>query len=348
MRKNRRIVLGIKEEEMLLALACVFLKHGAEPEELELISDPAFLENKQDIDWLIADESCAEGIWPVTGEAFVIGDRTEKNPDIMYLRKGLTAEELYQEMVTKLTVRGMSEDDMQDESWSFDFEMDDIPEENIGSRLYLSYSPVGGCGKTLGTLALCRHFALQGKRVLYLNLEPNQDFAFFLKNREAASADFADAVCSQKADLDDLQSAVGEEGFFYIRPLEHHRIQNQDFLKTFTEYIQKLLEQEEYEIIMAEIPYRLDQNAKILADLADKVLVFGNQNEEAAFKLRLAKKSEITDPEKYLYICNRFREEDKNNLEDMDITEYVPEVENPSVESLTENDCFFLTAEILR
>lgn len=31
MRKNRRIVLGIKEEEMLLALACVFLKHGAEP-----------------------------------------------------------------------------------------------------------------------------------------------------------------------------------------------------------------------------------------------------------------------------------------------------------------------------
>lgn len=55
-----------------------------------------------------------------------------------------------------------------------------------------------------------------------------------------------------------------------------------------------------------------------------------------------------TDPEKYLYICNRFREEDKNNLEDMDITEYVPEVENPSVESLTENDCFFLTAEILR
>ena len=266
----------------------------------------------------------------------------------MYLRKGLTAEELYQEMVTKLTVRGMSEDDMQDESWSFDFEMDDIPEENIGSRLYLSYSPVGGCGKTLGTLALCRHFALQGKRVLYLNLEPNQDFAFFLKNREAASADFADAVCSQKADLDDLQSAVGEEGFFYIRPLEHHKIQNQDFLKTFTEYIQKLLEQEEYEIIMAEIPYRLDQNAKILADLADKVLVFGNQNEEAAFKLRLAKKSEITDPEKYLYICNRFREEDKNNLEDMDITEYVPEVENPSVENLTENDCFFLTAEILR
>ena len=113
----------------------------------------------------------------------MIGDRTEKNPDIMYLRKGLTAEELYQEMVTKLTVRGMSEDDMQDESWSFDFEMDDIPEENIGSRLYLSYSPVGGCGKTLGTLALCRHFALQGKRVLYLNLEPNQDFAFFLKNR---------------------------------------------------------------------------------------------------------------------------------------------------------------------
>ena len=137
MRKNRRIVLGIKEEEMLLGLACVFLKHGAEPEELELISDPAFLENKQDIDWLIADESCAEGIWPVTGKAFVIGDRTEKNRDIMYLRKGLTAEELYQEMVTKLTVRGMSEDDMQDESRSFDFEMDDIPEENIESRLYL-------------------------------------------------------------------------------------------------------------------------------------------------------------------------------------------------------------------
>ena len=132
MRKNRRIVLGIKEEEMLLGLACVFLKHGAEPEELELISDPAFLENKQDIDWLIADESCAEGIWPVTGKAFVIGDRTEKNPDIMYLRKGLTAEELYQEMVTKLTVRGMSEDDMQDESRSFDFEMDDIPEEISG------------------------------------------------------------------------------------------------------------------------------------------------------------------------------------------------------------------------
>ena len=137
---------------MLLGLACVFLKHGAEPEELELISDPAFLENKQDIDWLIADESCAEGIWPVTGKAFVIGDRTEKNRDIMYLRKGLTAEELYQEMVTKLTVRGMSEDDMQDESRSFDFEMDDIPEENIESRLYLSYSPVGGCGKTLGSL----------------------------------------------------------------------------------------------------------------------------------------------------------------------------------------------------
>ena len=72
-------------------------------------------------------------------------------------------------------------------------------------------------------------------------------------------------------------------------------IQNQDFLKIFTEYIQKLLEQEEYEIIMAEIPYRLDQDAKILADLADKVMVLEIRTREAAFKLRLAKnqKSQI-------------------------------------------------------
>lgn len=348
MRKNRRIVLGIKEEEMLLGLACAFLKHGAKPEELELISDPAFLKNKQNIDWLIADENGAAEILPIAGETFVIGDGAGNNPDIMYLRKGLTADELYQEMTTKLMVRGMSDDDIPEEAFAFDFEMDDIPEENIGPRLYLSCSPVGGCGKTLGTLVLCRHFALQGKRVLYLNLEPNQDFAFFLKNRECAPADVVDAVCSQKAGLADLQSAVGEEEFFYIRPFEHHNIKNRDFLKSFTGYIQELLKQEAYEIIVAEIPYRLDQDVKVLTNLADKILVFGNQNEEAAFKLRRAKKSEITDPEKYLYICNRFREEDKNDLEDMDITEYVPEVENPSLESLIENDCFFLTAEILR
>ena len=187
MKEEKRIVIVTEDEEQLIELACVFLRHGKS--NLELYSDAAFIRDPQTIDRMIADGRSEAYLPAVSGVTFVLkkenfGESTANVTGRIYMDGNSMAEELYEKMET--CVQRLQEMETEPEQkqeieaepeqrQEIDAEPESEAEEQTTAvtetRLYLATSPVGGAGKTEGTILLGKLLAQQGKRVFYINME---------------------------------------------------------------------------------------------------------------------------------------------------------------------------------
>lgn len=331
---EERIVIAVEEEKLRMQLACSFLRHGRN--EIELFSRAENITDAAAIDWLITDEPRIGSKLPeFVGELFVIGqEKMREASEGIFLDVQLGADALYEIM----------------DEWMQKIKVDRIYEkENQPARLIVTSSPVGGCGKTESSILLCRKLAEQGKKVLYLNLEAVQDFYFFLEKKDHIFLETTEQLDSEVCSPDELlQSFIGEEQFFFIKPLAKEAENEEKLIDGYISLIRKFRKENQYDTIVAEMPCKKYLHTEILMAEAEQILIFVRQDKISAEKLRKMEQEQKMHLEKYLYICDLYEESRKNYLEDVDITEYVPYLEHESTADLLEQGCLNLTAEILR
>ena len=79
MNEEKKIVIVTENEDQMLLLACMFLRHGKS--NLELYSDCAFIREPQSIGWLLTDEKSVDFVPVISGSVIVLEQAVrDRNP----------------------------------------------------------------------------------------------------------------------------------------------------------------------------------------------------------------------------------------------------------------------------
>lgn len=356
MKEEKRIVIVTEDEEQLIELACVFLRHGKS--NLELYSDAAFIRDPQTIDRMVADGQSEAYLPAVSGVTFVLkkenfGESTANVTGRIYMDGNSMAEELYEKM--EICVQRLQEIEAEPEQKQEieaepeqRQEIDAEPETEVEeqktavteTRLYLATSPVGGAGKTEGTILLGKLLAQQGKRVFYINMEETQDFGYFLDETDWISDH---ALARPVEEL--LQQETGQKEITYLKPIQTEMAEEQ-MADRMISLIHSIISLKKYDVILAEVPCKRNWYTLCLQEQIHKVLVFARQDACSREKIRQLEQERNQELE-HLYICGLYDRGRKNHLEDLQVAEYLPYTEDASLEGLQKNGCMKTVAELL-
>lgn len=182
----------------------------------------------------------------------------------------------------------------------------------------LVYAVSGGVGKTLCSLGLCSALETSGKRVLYMNTEALQDFAMYVDDVSWMPSGFGYSMAmNDSAAVRDLSAAVGRCGFDYIKPFPKITLSYQITAKSYLYLLEQIRDTRRYDMIVVELPKDVDGQIMSFFDMADKVLMICDQSRQCAGKLDIFTQSLTIPTERYMFICNRFRKNEQNFLEDV-------------------------------
>ena len=200
------------------------------------------------------------------------------------------------------------------------------------TKMYMVYSPVGGCGKTLCALGLCEQLAEQKKRVLYINMETIQSFDHFLDAVSFAKPSFAYALGAGSVDLKrEVLPEIGSGTFDYLKPLEKAPLSYQIKERAYMNLAETIQAEKLYDMIVLEVSGEFHYAKVQWMDRMDKIFVVCMADETSAVKVQSFLKNIVCTEEKFLFICNRLKPETENYLSNMislgDITvcEYIEE-----------------------
>lgn len=202
------------------------------------------------------------------------------------------------------------------------------------TRLYMTYSSSGGSGKTIGSLGICSALSDLGKKVLYINTETYQDFAFYLEDKKYVGSSFGYALATGSYDLGKkIVYELGNEEFDYLRPFDRAPLSYQITEDKYIELIRQIREMKKYDVIVLETSRELTREKLTLLDQADKIINICLQTEDAVYKNEKLLTNMHGIKDKWLFVCNRYKHEEENYLANQislgmyTITEYINEQE---------------------
>lgn len=183
-------------------------------------------------------------------------------------------------------------------------------------RIITVCSASGGAGKTSIALGLARCLARRHKRVLCLSAEPMQSFSYYLSDKVYLDAEACRLLRDEgRNHYRDVKPFLRNEGFTFMPPLPAAA----DTLSIKGSMFRKLADEAkasgEYDFIIVDADDVLSGETAVLIAHSDVVQIVVRQDglsvEKAEFLLR---NLDLSDEEKYLFVCNCFDETQKNAI----------------------------------
>lgn len=139
----------------------------------------------------------------------------------------------------------------------------------------------------------------------------------------------------QKHNITNLHEAIGCEGFDYLLPLKQSLSSLNISLNNFRHLIDKIKESGMYEYIIVDTSSEFTTDKSMLMGYCDKVIILTAQNESSDLKLNSLKYNiDSSNENKFITICNKYREEEENYLTKdevitgCNINEYIEFIDN--------------------
>lgn len=199
------------------------------------------------------------------------------------------------------------------------------------------YSAVGGCGKTSIGLGLANYLSENHRRVLYINTESIQSFSFYLNNKKEMPSEGYKVIKNYKDNIyQNIKQFLREENFSYLPPfMATLDALNLDYA-IYTNLLEGVKESKDYDFIIIDIESGYSVEKTQLLQRSDKVLIIMEQDLLSVYKTEyLLRNIDLRDKEKYMFICNKYQEDKKNNFieskmqEKHIINEYVNFIREP-------------------
>lgn len=277
--------------------------------DLEFISDPEFFDEyfalPKKIDILVIDESMyTDGLRIHDIEkTFVLTERQEPESgdatqDVLYLYKFCNLNALLNR-IASVKQTGSTTTEKR-------------------TRLIAVISPSGGSGSTTVSLGISACMRENLKSAFYLNPQMYQNFHYYLQSGDTLPMDMCMKIQEEGVDLNEkMKACFLKEGFTYFPPLRSSRESLGIPEAAYLRLAENILKSKEYDFIVVDLGNELTGGLIRFLDMADRVLVVTQQDAYAAFKLQILKKSmNFSDPDKYIFICNRFDRRRENALTD--------------------------------
>lgn len=301
------IVIADSDENYLAALEYKFLETLSEKIELEIISDSKYFEDffsaPKTAEIVVVDEKMytrdlhkhnISNLFVLT-EEIENGNTAELTVTNVFKYSGI--KEIYNELIYR----------------SKDRLFEDV-KEHKATQVIAMYSAVGGSGKTCLSLGLAECLVLNHQKVLYINTESIQGFAFYLQDKSAMPNNGYRAIRDDETHVyGNVRHFIKREGFYYLPPFTATLDSlNLDYA-IYENLIAGAKESREFDFIIVDIEAGYDELRMELLQKADKVFMVTQQDAYSLFKTELILKNiDLQDREKYLFICNKYRENEEN------------------------------------
>lgn len=301
------VVLADPDYAYLAPLELKFLEEMGERIDLEVITDEeylaAYLASPHDIEALLIDEEWFDDRVSLqnVSSLFVLteerdGERTN-NLSADYTFKYTSLGLIYNKVVSSCARLA--------------------PEEAVGeARVLLFFSPVGGAGTTTAAMAVAACLRGSYRRVLYVDAECLQTFAWRLSDARCAPMDMVRAMQRRPREAyEAVRPHLGTECFDYVPPLRTSLASAGVDLAFYGRLVEGARASGDYDYVVVDTDTALTPEKAELMGMADRVAVMVGQDGASRHKLAcLMANIDDPDAEIYRFFCNGYRAELPNAL----------------------------------
>ncbi|VYT85830.1 AAA family ATPase [Clostridium tertium] len=216
----------------------------------------------------------------------------------------------------------------------------DVTNDSSKGNVIMVYSPSGGIGKTTISFGIGSALKMINKRVLYINTDILQSFNFLLSKKEYCDTSFEKYITNNTQELiEHLDEGVRSEIIDYLLPFRQALSSININMKDYSFMIKKIKESGKYDYIIVDTSSEFTNEKSILMSYCDKVAIITGQSKADAIKLSsLQYNIDSSNTNKFIFICNKYKEDKKNYLIDDDfikgctISEYIEEFKEENID----------------
>lgn len=342
------IVIADEDEGYLASLELKFVEEFSDKVSLEIITEKEYFEKffavPRTVEILvISEEFYQESLQRhnisnlfLLSETPVMGEATEYN--IHRIFKYTSPKDIFNEMMH------ISQSEMLQEE-----------QKKKETQVIVSYSAVGGAGKTTVALGLAAHLAEGYNRVLYIDAEYIQNFQYFLKNQKVLAGTVAKDFKEENEKIYfNIKKHIATEKFDYVPPFCAALPSLNIRYSAYRKFIEMAKESKDYDFIVVDVDSVLNDEKAELLGIADKVLMIVKQDAYSVYKMGLLLENiDCRDKDKYCFICNAYDKDQKNAIleeQKLFIHQYIERIENPeeiSIEKLMSMEALHKLAYML-
>ena len=210
--------------------------------------------------------------------------------------------------------------------------------ETSDCREILVYSPQGGSGKTTLALGLAASLAALGSRVLYVDAEPLQDFPALSRVEGTMDETMLRELQLGRTSVESIANNTFRGSFHILRPMRHAMVSCGLSEDCYEAVLRTVRAERLYDFVIVDTSSSFDSDKVRMLMNADYVIIPLLQNAAGASKLRaLFWNLDLGDREKYIFVCNAFREGESNHLlqvkNDLLVSETIPWMQSPALDS---------------
>lgn len=342
------IMLVDIDEKYLMPIELRLIEMLGDKVELSVISDEAYLKKyfslPRQIDILVIKESLYSTDFQRhnINKTFILSEdmycnETTQSLNVHTIYKYTSVKEIYSEIINKSSMEPGN--------------------KKNESKVIMVYSPSGGVGKTTISLGLSSALKLAYKKVLYINTETIQGFHFMFKNIEYSQVGFENYMVNADENiLTHLNKALGNEGFDYLLPFKQSLSSLNLGLNEFRFLIDKIKKSGMYDYIIVDTSNEFTNEKSMLMGYCDKVIILTTQSKIDAVNINALKYNiDSSNQNKFIFICNKYKETEENYLikddfvKGCNISEYIGyiDTEIKSLNNITNNRAFSKLAYML-
>lgn len=230
--------------------------------------------------------------------------------------------------------------------------------ESKETQIIIVYSPIGGAGKTTVAMGVGACLAQNNKNVLYIDAEYIQNFQYFLSKKMTIENDAYREMRSEDEKIYfKLKKYIRHELFDFLPPFCAELSSLNIKYNMYINLIKMAKESKDYDYIIVDMDSVFNAEKADLFGVADKVLILVKQDKCSAFKMEMFLNNiNCKDGEKYNFICNAYKNIEKNciidnnNKSNFFVDEYINFIDNAtelSIDMMVKNDEFQKLAYML-
>lgn len=331
---SKPIVLLIDtDEEYLIPLEMKFVEEYGDGINLEIITDPLYLEEyfsvARSVDVLaISEEMYFSQLKKHNiANVFILSEKEES---------GMTEDLSVQRILKYSGVKKI----FNDIAHYSDIEMCLGEDDNIGTKVILVYSPIGGSGKTTIALGLSSYLSVNHKKVLYVDAESVQNFQYFFKDPET----IPNEICREMRPKNEriyvnMKEEIRHRGFDYLPPFSAALSSLSVQSTAFVNFVKKAKESREYDYIVVDTDSVFDDLKAEFMEISDKVFLIAKQDSYSIYKMdTFLNNINHKKSDKYIFICNEYKKKIVSTSENYAINEVMEKIEN--YDDMTATDLF--------
>jgi len=220
-----------------------------------------------------------------------------------------------------------------------------VKSEKKETKIVAVASAYGGAGKTFVSRNVAMCLSKNYKRVLYINNGSLQSFQYEFNNKsKLVISDIKSLIYEENKNLyREMKHLLRNEGFAYLPAFKNSLMTiglSKEFFYDFCKFAKK---SNDFDYIIVDLENVYDESMINFFDLADKVFVITEQkssNLEATNDFVV--NTNISETDKYIFVCNKFDEEKRNDLINpsqknmFSVNEYVDMLDENVVDNIEE------------